>query len=105
MATPCWRRNCGQLDGILLGSHCFFRDLKLEVEVAKQKIITRHIAYERQDYGLLCVLGAQKLSPGCFGRASITPEEVHLKDNVSGKRKNVGLDVLIVLSAAEVRIE
>ena len=88
-----------------MGPHSILRDLKLEVEVAKQKIVTRHIAYERQGYGLLCVLGAEKLSPGCFGRASITPEQVQLKHNVSGKRKNVGLEVFIGLSAAEARIE
>ncbi len=95
----------GELDRILLGLHRVFCDLKLQVEVAKQKVIARHIAHQRQDYGLLCVLGAQQLSPGCFGRASIAPEQVHLKDNVCRKRKNVGLDVLIGLSAAESRIE
>ena len=37
-------------------SHCLLCDLKLQVEVAKQKIIARHIAHQSQDYGLLGVL-------------------------------------------------
>jgi hypothetical protein len=38
----------------------------LQVEIAEQKVIARHVAHERQDYSLLCVPGAQKLSSGCF---------------------------------------
>jgi hypothetical protein len=101
-------RACGEFgepDGIFLGSHCLFCDLQLEIEIAKQKVIACHITHERQRYGLLRVLSSQHLSPGRFGGAAIASEEVHLKDRISGKRENVGLNVLVGLTAAEIRVD
>ena len=93
----------GQLDRIFLGADCFLCDLKLQVEVAQQEVIACHVAHQREDYSLLCVLCAQQLSPCRFGCAPIAPEQVHLKDYVRGERKDVGLDVLIGFSSAESR--
>src|SRR5439155_19600228 len=87
-----------------LGSYRLFSDLKLQVNIAKQKVIARYVAHQSQYYGLLRVLSAEQLGPGRFGRAPIASEQIHLKDHVGSERKNIGLDVLLGLSAAEIRV-
>src|SRR5579863_10177528 len=48
-----------ELDGVLLGPHGFLGYLKLQIKIAEQEVIARHIAHKRKDYRLLSVLGAQ----------------------------------------------
>ena len=55
------QRQLGKLYRIRLGAHGLFGDLKLEVETAQEKVIARDVAHQRQEYGLLCVLCANKL--------------------------------------------
>src|SRR5580698_11361254 len=64
----------GQLDRVFLGSHGFVGYLKLQIEIAEQEVIARHIADKGKDYGLLCVSRAKKLGSGGFGFPAISTE-------------------------------
>src|SRR5579859_299980 len=63
-----------QLDGVFLGSHGFLGYLKLQIEIAEQEVIARHIADKGKDYGLLCVSRAKKPGSGGFGFPAISTE-------------------------------
>src|SRR5580704_10004216 len=91
----------GELDRIVLSFNRLFCDLKLQVQIAKQKVIAGYIAYQSEDYCLLGVLCCQQFSSCRFSGASIAPEEIHLKDNVGSERKNVGLDAFSSLATAK----
>ena len=77
----------------------------LGTQDAQQTVVLTLVSDVASDYFLLRVLGAEQLSPGRFCFAPVAPEEIDLEDDVTSKRKDVGLDILIGLSATEFGVE
>jgi hypothetical protein len=98
------RRQAELAVAVLMSRLCSpsFRTYKRESSLGLPKGICGTTA---EDYGPLCILRGQELGSGSLGGASITAEEIELENDVTSKREDVGLNVLVGLSTAESRVE